>query len=73
MGFVKQLAKELYGRVVKRKMQEFNIENRAFKLMDQDKMPPAPRHFNEEQALQKFLAGEYHLSGRSFSGLPMLS
>lgn len=58
MGFVKSLVKDIYGRLVKRRMQEFNIENRAYKLLDQDKLPPAPRHFTEEQALQKFLAGK---------------
>ena len=65
MRFVKSLVKQLYGRLVKRRMQEFNIENRAHKLLDRDKLPPAPRHFTEEQALQKFLAGESRSHRRS--------
>lgn len=59
MGVVKTLLKELYGRVVKRRVQEFNVENRAFKLLDKGDLPRAPGHFTEEEALKKILKGKF--------------
>ena len=57
MGFMKTIIKEFYGRAVKRRVQEFNIENRAFKLLDKDKLPSAPGHVTEQNALRNFFQG----------------
>lgn len=57
MGFIKTMFKELFGRTVTRRAQEFNIENRAHKFLDQDKLPIAPRYFTDEKILKKFLKG----------------
>lgn len=57
MGTVRKVFKDLYGRFVKRKAQEFNIENRAHKFLDQPKLPNAPGHLNEGKILEKILKG----------------
>lgn len=62
MSFVKKVFKELYARLVKRRVQEFNVENRAFRLLDKGDLPRAPGHLTEVEALKKFLDQNPHLA-----------
>jgi hypothetical protein len=57
MGTIRNLYRKLIGALITRPIQRFNVENRAERVLDSDRLRPAPKFEADAKLLERLKQG----------------